>query len=97
LPEIHKTLTNGWPDVAGALDAQGESSLANEVRHFVLHSPRVSTEKERIAVALVQHLAEALDLSRRQVAYYASGERPVPRYVLLALKGWELERKELAA
>lgn len=41
--------------------------------------------------------AKALDLSRRQVAYYASGERPVPRYVLLALKGWELERKELAA
>lgn len=41
--------------------------------------------------------ADALDLSRRQVAYYASGERPVPRYVLLALKGWELERKELAA
>jgi len=41
--------------------------------------------------------AKALDLSRRQVAYYVSGERPVPRYVLLALKGWELERKELAA
>jgi len=41
--------------------------------------------------------AEALDLSRRQVAYYANGERPVPRYVLLALKGWELERKAVAA
>jgi hypothetical protein len=41
--------------------------------------------------------AEALALSRQQVAYYASGERPVPCYVLLALKGWELERKELAA
>jgi uncharacterized protein DUF2442 len=41
--------------------------------------------------------AEALDLSRRQVAYYASGERPVPRYILLALKGWELEHKGLAA
>lgn len=41
--------------------------------------------------------AEALSLSRRQVAYYASGERPVPRYVLLALKGWELERKDVAA
>jgi hypothetical protein len=36
--------------------------------------------------------AEALDLSRRQVAYYASGERPVPRCVLLALKGWEVEQ-----
>ena len=32
--------------------------------------------------------AEALGLSRRQVAYYASGERPVPRTVLLACKGW---------
>jgi len=41
--------------------------------------------------------AEALALSRRQVAYYASGERPVPRYVLLALKGWEMEQEGAAA
>jgi Protein of unknown function (DUF2442) len=36
--------------------------------------------------------AESLGLSRRQVAYYASGERKVPRTVLLACKGWEAER-----
>jgi hypothetical protein len=41
--------------------------------------------------------ADALDLSRRQVAYYASGKRPVPRYVLLALKGWQVEHREAAA
>lgn len=41
--------------------------------------------------------AEALGLSRRQVAYYASGERPVPRTVLLACKGWEAERQDAAA
>jgi hypothetical protein len=41
--------------------------------------------------------AEALGLSRRQVAYYASGERPVPRTVLLACKGWEAERHSAAA
>jgi hypothetical protein len=41
--------------------------------------------------------AEALGLSRRQVAYYASGERPVPRTVLLACKGWEVERQDAAA
>jgi len=35
--------------------------------------------------------AEALGLSRRQVAYYASGEQEVPRYVLLACRGWEAE------
>ena len=41
--------------------------------------------------------AEALGLSRRQVAYYASGERSVPRTVLLACKGWEAERQDAAA
>lgn len=41
--------------------------------------------------------AEALGLSRRQVAYYASGERTVPRTVLLACKGWEVEKHSAAA
>lgn len=40
--------------------------------------------------------AEALGLSRRQVAYYASGEHVVPRTVLLACIGWETERKDSA-
>lgn len=41
--------------------------------------------------------AEALGLSRRQIAYYASGERPVPRTVFLACKGWEAEKHSEAA
>jgi hypothetical protein len=36
--------------------------------------------------------AEALGLSRRMVAYYSNGEKPVPRAVLLACKGWEAEQ-----
>jgi hypothetical protein len=40
--------------------------------------------------------AEALGLSRRQVAYYVSGEQEVPRYVLLACKGWEAEKRDAA-
>jgi uncharacterized protein YbdZ (MbtH family) len=36
--------------------------------------------------------AAALGISRRQVAYYASGEEAVPRPVLLACKGWEVEQ-----
>jgi transcriptional regulator with XRE-family HTH domain len=34
--------------------------------------------------------AEALSLSRRMVAYYCSGDKPVPRNILLACKGWEV-------
>jgi hypothetical protein len=41
--------------------------------------------------------AEALGLSRRQIAYYASGEHQVPRTVLLACKGWESEQQHAAA
>lgn len=33
--------------------------------------------------------AEALGLSRRQVACYSNGDKPVPKAILLALKGWE--------
>ena len=36
--------------------------------------------------------AEALGLSRRMVAYYSNGEKPVPKTVLLACRGWEAER-----
>jgi hypothetical protein len=36
--------------------------------------------------------ADALGLSRRMVAYYSNGEKPVPKPVLLACKGWEVER-----
>ena len=36
--------------------------------------------------------AEALGLSRRMVAYYSKGEKPVPTAILLACKGWEVSR-----
>jgi Protein of unknown function (DUF2442)/Helix-turn-helix len=41
--------------------------------------------------------AEALGMSRRQIAYYASGEHEIPRTVLLACKGWEVESGKAAA
>ena len=40
--------------------------------------------------------AEALGLSRRMLAYYRSGEKPVPRTVALALLGWEAEQRKAA-
>ncbi|MBU2119976.1 MAG: DUF2442 domain-containing protein [Gammaproteobacteria bacterium] len=40
--------------------------------------------------------AEALGLSRRMLAYYRSGEKPVPRTVALACLGWESEQRAVA-
>lgn len=36
--------------------------------------------------------AEALGLSRRMVAHYRTGSRPIPKVVALACKGWEVQR-----
>lgn len=38
--------------------------------------------------------AEALGLSRRMVAYYSNGEKPVPRHILLACRGWESDLRK---
>ena len=66
LLEIRNAITHGWLDVAEALDAQGESSLAGEVRHFARHLPRVLTDKQRIAVALVEHIANSRQTPLRE-------------------------------
>jgi len=42
--------------------------------------------------------AECLGLSRRMVAHYRSGSKPIPKIVGLACKGWEAQqRKAIAA
>jgi transcriptional regulator with XRE-family HTH domain len=38
--------------------------------------------------------AVALGISRRMVAYYSNGDRKVPRPILLACLGWELESQQ---
>lgn len=45
--------------------------------------------RQRHGLSLTE-AAKALGLSRRMVAYYSSGEKPVPRHVLLACLGWEV-------
>lgn len=41
--------------------------------------------------------ADALGLARRTVAYYSNGDRPVPKTVLLACKGWDAMHRRKAA
>ena len=33
---------------------------------------------------------DALGVSRRMIAYYSNGEKPVPKPILLACRGWEV-------
>ena len=56
LLETRKAILHGWLNVADSLDIQGEVILASEVRQFARHLPRVLTDREHLATALVQHL-----------------------------------------
>lgn len=55
LLETRKAVLHGWLSIADTLDTQGEPILAGEVRYFARHLPRVLTDSEHIASALVEH------------------------------------------
>ncbi|MEQ1582161.1 MAG: relaxase/mobilization nuclease domain-containing protein [Steroidobacteraceae bacterium] len=58
LLETRKAVLANWNRTADTLDAQGEATLAGEVRHFARHLPPVLTDRERLAAEFVRHLQE---------------------------------------
>jgi hypothetical protein len=58
LLESRKSVVGGWLGIADALDLQGEVVLAGEVRHLARHLPRVLTDRELVAVGLINHLGQ---------------------------------------
>jgi len=40
--------------------------------------------------------AEALGVSRRMLAYYRSGKKPIPKHIWLACIGWEVQKHKAA-
>ena len=55
LLETRKAVVAGWNAVASKLEAQGEIVLGGHVRYFATHLPQVLTDRERLAVQLIQH------------------------------------------
>lgn len=55
LAETQKAVVAGWMGVAAALDAQGEITLAGDVRCFAKRLPPVLTDRERLAAAFIRH------------------------------------------
>jgi len=83
-----------WPNGEG-LDADRllEMALEQSARTDTLAFRRW---QRRHGLSLAQ-AAQALGVSRRTASQYRTGMRPVPRTVLLALKGWEVEAGRAAA
>lgn len=66
LIETRKAVVSAWTGTAEQLEAQGEIELGGEVRYFARHLPPVLTDKERLAMELLQHIraqrAQSLDV-----------------------------------
>lgn len=80
-----------WPDhdiQIGAdtlwLDAQAQNAPDENTRIF-------AQWRARNGLSLAQ-AAQALGMTTRTMSAYGTGDRPVPRYIALAVKGWEAER-----
>ena len=81
-----------WPDQdiqIGAdtlwLDAQAQNAVDENSRIF-------AQWRARNGLTLAD-AALALEMTPRTMSAYGTGARPVPRYIALACKGWEAERR----
>lgn len=83
--------TAEWPELdiqIGAdtlwLDAQAQNAPDENTRIF-------AQWRARHGLSLAK-AAEALGMTARTMSAYGSGTHPVPRYIALAVKGWEAEQ-----
>ncbi len=85
-----------WPELdiqIGAdtlwMDAQSQNTTDEATREFLLWRSRNGLS--------LSAAATALGVTSRTISAYTTGARPVPRYILLACKGWEAETRPKAA
>ena len=84
-----------WPELdiqIGAdtlwLDARAQNAVDENTRVF-------AQWRAENKLTLTQ-AAQALGMTPRTMSAYGTGSRPVPRYVALACKGWEVEHRRQA-
>lgn len=77
-----------WPACGIDLGAAQLRRWADEQAGEAMPAEAFRTWMERHRLTL-DRAAEALGLSRRTVAYYLSGEQPVPKTVMLATEGYD--------
>jgi DNA-binding XRE family transcriptional regulator len=84
-----------WPE----LDIQiGADTLWLDARaqNAVDENTRVFTQWRAENGLTLTQAAQALGMTPRTMSAYGTGSRPVPRYVALACKGWEVEHRRQA-
>lgn len=76
-----------WPDLGIDMSADAIAALD---RTQTMTGDEFRARLRRMGLSF-DAAAAAFDISRRQIAYYSAGAKPVPRHVVLALRGFEAE------
>jgi hypothetical protein len=87
---IHEGSALCWRDEEIEMDGEVVWRMIAAERGEIMPEGEFAEWRKRHGLSLTE-AAKALGLSRRQVAYYDSGWKPVPRTIMLATRGWEKE------
>ena len=84
---IDDGVTVAWADLD--LDMSADAIVAIE-RSQTMSAGEFRERLKTLGLSL-DAAAATFDISRRQIAYYTAGAKPIPRHVVLALRGFEAE------
>lgn len=82
--------------IPGEIDMAADNLRAEAIeQHGGISHERIWEWMHRNGLTL-DTAAEALGISRRMLAYYRSGQKPIPKHIWLACIGWEAEKSKAA-
>lgn len=85
-----------WPQADIAIPAAALYRLSKEQSGDAFPTGAFNAWMKRNALSLTA-AATALHLTRRTIIYYSTGAKPVPAYIGLACKGWEVTHRPRAS
>lgn len=84
-----------WPEADIGIPGDALYRMSKEQSGDAFPTAEFNAWMKRNALSLTG-AAEALHLTRRTIIYYSTGTKPVPAYIGLACKGWEVTRRPRA-
>lgn len=78
-----------WPDADIGIPADALYRLSKEQSGHAFPTADFNAWMKRNALSLAA-AAKALHLTRRTIIYYSTGAKPIPAYIGLACRGWEV-------
>lgn len=85
-----------WPEADIGIPADALYRLAKEQSGDAFPTSNFNAWMKRNALSLTT-AAKALHLTRRTIIYYSTGAKPIPAYIGLACKGWEVTHRPRAS